>query len=124
MTRPIPFWYGQVAFALSNGCAKVSHLMSISQIEYFVAVAEAGSVTRAASQLFISQPPLTRQIQALEDELGVLLFSRTNKGVTLLPAGERFMMHAKCILSAVSAAKHAVRELIGSQDPRSERSSI
>ncbi len=79
--------------------------MSLAQIEYFVAVAETGAISRAALRLAISQPPLTRQIRLLEDELGTPLFARTPRGVALLPAGHRFLVHAQKILAEIQAAK-------------------
>ena len=57
--------------------------MNFKQLEYFVAVAEAKSISKAARKLHVAQPPISRQIAMLEDELKVCLFLRTNKGVEL-----------------------------------------
>lgn len=83
--------------------------MSLSQIKYFVAVAEEEHVGRAAARLRIAQPPLSRQIRNLEDELGTPLFERTPKGMRLLPEGETFLEHARAILAAVERAADSVR---------------
>lgn len=60
------------------------------QIRYFLAIAEDGNIHRAARRIRVAQPALTRQIRALEDEIGALLFERTGKGVTLTAPGEHF----------------------------------
>lgn len=83
--------------------------MSLAQIRYFVAVAEEGHVGRAAARLRIAQPPVSRQIRALEDEIGTALFERTPRGMSLLPPGAAFLDRARAILSAVDEATEAAR---------------
>ncbi len=79
--------------------------MEMRQIRYFVAVAEEGNFSAASRRLYVSQPPITRQIQQLESELGVELFLRHRKGVTLTPAGEAFLEEARQILTRSRLAK-------------------
>jgi len=77
--------------------------MSLQQLQYFVAVAEEQHVTRAAERLRVSQPPLSRQIQALEDELGQPLFERRGRGIVLTAFGRYFATKATAILDHVAA---------------------
>jgi DNA-binding transcriptional LysR family regulator len=83
--------------------------MSLAQIRYFVAVAEEKNVGRAAKKLRVAQPPISRQIRALEDEIGTPLFVRTPRGMELLPSGDAFLEHARAILAAVERAERAAR---------------
>lgn len=92
--------------------------MSLSQIRYFVTVAEEGNVGRAAQRLYVAQPAVSRQIRALEEELGTPLFSRTPRGMSLLPPGRVFLDHARGILSAIDHAAMATRAEATSMDPR------
>ncbi|MEM7159206.1 MAG: LysR family transcriptional regulator [Myxococcota bacterium] len=83
--------------------------MSLVQLESFVAVAEEEHVGRAARRLHLSQPPLTRRIQSLEDELGLELFERTPRGMRLRPAGQRLLPRAREILARVDALPALLR---------------
>jgi DNA-binding transcriptional LysR family regulator len=83
--------------------------VSLAQIEYFVAVAQEGHVGRAAAQLRIAQPAVSRQIRRLEEELGSALFVRTPRGMTLSGAGEVFLGHARLILQGVRVAANEVK---------------
>lgn len=79
--------------------------MSVEQLETVVAIADEGSITRACARLFVSQPPVTRRLAALEDELGVALFERLPRGMRTTAAGERFVARARAILAALDQAR-------------------
>ena len=80
------------------------------QLQYFVAVAEQGSVTRAAQNLSISQSSVTEAIKELEGDLGVELFERHPRGLSITYNGHQFLRHATKILATVSDARHVFAE--------------
>lgn len=83
---------------------------TLRQLQFFVAAAEAGSVSGAARELAISQSSVTEAIRALEDDLGVALFERQARGLLLTHRGSAFLRHARTILADVTAARAALRD--------------
>jgi DNA-binding transcriptional LysR family regulator len=85
--------------------------MDLRQLRYFIAVAEELSFTRAAQRLNLSQPPLSQQVQALEEALGVKLLRRTSRRVELTAAGEAFLAHARAVVDQLARAREEVRAI-------------
>ena len=85
--------------------------MELRHLRYFVVVAEEQNVTRAAERLHVSQPPLSRQIRDLEEELGVELFRRTAKSLALTEAGKIFLIEARAVLLRAEQAVQTVRAM-------------
>ena len=83
---------------------------TLRQLQFFVATAQAGSVTGAARELSISQSSVTEAIRALEDDLGVQLFDRQSRGLLITHKGQAFLRHARQILSDVATARTAFRD--------------
>lgn len=82
--------------------------MELRQLEYFCAVSSLENFTKAAHFLHVSQPSVTKAIQALEAELNLLLFDRSQKHIVLTEAGQIFLLHAKKILQDVQTAQKSV----------------
>lgn len=85
--------------------------MELRHLLYFKTVAEELHFSKAAARLFISQPPLSRQIKELEEELGVQLFSRSNKRVTLTDAGKYFRDEVEALFSRLEESKNIARQI-------------
>ena len=76
--------------------------MTLMQLRYAIMVADTGTITEAASKLYISQPSLTNAIHELEKEMNIVIFNRTNKGITISREGEEFLGYARQVLEQAS----------------------
>ncbi|MDQ8185023.1 LysR family transcriptional regulator [Pelagicoccus sp. SDUM812002] len=85
--------------------------MELYQLRSFVAVAEEGTLARAAMRLFSSQPSVSAHIKALEDELGIALFDRSSRGMQITPDGEAMLTRAYAILRETTALNNLARDL-------------
>src|SRR5689334_5546652 len=79
--------------------------MTLQQLRYFLAACQHGSFTAAADSLFIAQPSVAEQIRRLEQELGVRLFVRTGRKLTLTEAGSGLQAHAQRVMAAMDATE-------------------
>src|SRR6266702_2236296 len=79
--------------------------MELRQLRNFVAVAEQGNISRAAKSIFLTQPALSRQIKALEDEIGQCLLKREAHSIRLTPAGEMLLREARELLQRADACQ-------------------
>src|SRR3989440_2128222 len=98
--------------------------MNLRQLEYFTTIAEEGSITRAAERLFVSQPSLSQQIAALEQELGGALLERLPRGVRLTAAGQRLLPEARATLRHSHRGRRAVRMALGLEAGQLEGAAI
>ena len=83
--------------------------MNLVHLKYAVEVAKTQSISKAAENLYMGQPNLSRAIKELEDSLGITIFSRTSKGISVTPDGEEFLQYAKRILAQVDQVEELYR---------------
>ena len=76
--------------------------MTFQQLKYVITVAETGTITEAAGKLYVSQPSLTKAIHELEKEMNIVIFNRTNKGISLSREGDEFLGYARQVLDQVA----------------------
>ncbi|MDH5547515.1 MAG: LysR substrate-binding domain-containing protein [Gammaproteobacteria bacterium] len=88
--------------------------MNIRDLQYFIAVADYRHFGKAAQRCFVSQPTLSGQLKKLEEELGAILFERTNRSVEITPIGELLLRHAREIMEKVDAMQQLA---MAHQDP-------
>jgi DNA-binding transcriptional LysR family regulator len=88
--------------------------MKLSHLRDIIAVAETGSLRAAGRRLGVAQPAITRSIREIENELGIALFQRHAKGVSLTPMGETFLRRASTIQSQLRRAREEIEQLKGS----------
>lgn len=83
--------------------------MNILYLKYAIEVAKAGSINKAAENLYIAQPNLSRAIKELESSLGITIFERTSKGMTLTPDGDRLLQYSKSVLKQLDQIEDMFR---------------
>ena len=72
--------------------------MTLTQLRYVIAIADTGSMNEAARELFIAQPSLSQAMRELEEEIGITIFNRSNRGVMITPEGEEFLGYARAVV--------------------------
>lgn len=97
---------------------------SLRQMEYWLAVVEEGSFTRAALKMHVSQPSLSQQVRALERELGGALLDRLPRSVRLTPAGKAFLPHARVAVRAAEQAERSARSAFALETGELEISTV
>jgi DNA-binding transcriptional LysR family regulator len=101
-----------------------THGVNLRQLEYFVAIAEEGSFTRASERLLVAQPSLSQQIGVLEAELGGALLERLPRGVRLTMAGQNFLPEARAAISHASRARRSARMALSIESGQLEIATI
>ncbi len=94
--------------------------MNIQHVKYAVEVAKTGSLNKAAENLFMAPPNVSRSLKELEADLGISIFERSAKGVTLTPAGEEFIGYAKNLINQIEQIENMYKE----GEPRKQKFSI
>ena len=94
--------------------------MTLNQLNYVITIAEQGSINKAAQQLYISQPSLTSAVRELEKELGIVLFHRSGKGVTLTNDGAEFLLYARQLYGQYEEILDKYGKNAGDQDGRGD----
>ena len=90
---------GAVKLAQLGGIISIKVIfMTLQQLKYIITIAETGSITMAASRLFIAQPSLSKSVAELEKEMGITIFNRSNRGVYLSEDGTKFLSYARQIV--------------------------
>ena len=87
--------------------------MTLQQLKYVTTIANIGSISEAAKRLFESQPSLTKPIKELEKEMGITIFDRTNKGITVSKEGERFLGYARQVLEQAALLEEQYKSQSG-----------
>ena len=87
--------------------------MTLQQLKYVTTIANIGSISEAAKRLFVSQPSLTKAIKELEKEMGISIFDRTNKGITVSKEGERFLGYARQVLEQAALLEEQYKSQSG-----------
>ena len=87
--------------------------MTLQQLKYVTTIANIGSISEAAKRLFVSQPSLTKAIKELEKEMGITIFDRTNKGITVSKEGERFLGSARQVLEQAALLEEQYKSQSG-----------
>lgn len=87
--------------------------MTLQQLKYIVMIADTGTISEAANKLFISQPSLTKSLRELEKEMGISIFDRTNKGISISRDGEVFLGYARQVLEQVALLEEKYNKYSG-----------